>query len=121
MSIRPFATATAAYLTWFGHCDVVLSPTLTRPPWPLGTLAPDLGRRTLIQRTGELVGYTPIDNIARCPAMSVPLEWHDGLPIGMHLAARPGDDATLIALAYELEAAQPWAHLRPTGVACPRS
>jgi amidase len=55
------------------------------------------------------VGYTPIHNLAGAPAMSVPLHAsRDGLPIGAHLAAKPGDDAMLLALAYELEAARPW-------------
>lgn len=103
-----FRIATATYLGQFERCDVVLSPTVTRPPWPIGTLAPDLGREELIARTEELIGYTPIHNIAGAPAMSVPLESVDGLPVGMHLAAAPGDDATLLHLAYELEAARPW-------------
>ena len=107
------ADAAAAYLGVFEVCDVVLSPTFTRLPWPLGTLHPSLGREELIRRTEEIVGYTPIHNVAGCPAMSVPLEWHDGLPVGMHLAAAPGDDALLLRLAYQLEAARQWADRRP--------
>ena len=100
---------------------MIVSPTVSRPPWALGTLAPDLGRRTLIERTEQLVGYTPIANVAGCPAASLPLAWADGLPIGIHVVAAPGGEATILGLALELEAAQPWAERRPTAATCPRS
>jgi amidase len=46
--------------------------------------------------------------------MSVPLHWDtEGLPIGSQFAARMGAEATLLALAYELEDARPWAGKRP--------
>jgi amidase len=46
--------------------------------------------------------------------MSVPLNWtSDGLPGGMQFAAWRGGEATLLALAYELEAAHPWAGKHP--------
>jgi amidase len=39
--------------------------------------------------------------------MSVPLHWSsDGLPIGVHFAG--GEEATLLALAAQLETARPW-------------
>ena len=110
---QAFAAATRTYLRQFETCDVVLSPTVARPPWPIGTLAPDLGLDELIGRTEQLIGYTPIHNIAGAPAMSVPLEEADDLPVGMHLAAAPGDDRTLLHLAYELEGARPWAGRLP--------
>jgi amidase len=110
---RTLADVARGYLRLFERCDVVLSPTLARLPWPLGHLAPDAGRETLIRRTEEAVGYTPAHNVAGCPAMSVPLGWSDGLPVGIHLAARPGADGLLLALAYELEQAAPWADRRP--------
>ena len=48
------------------------------------------------------------------PAASVPLHWTaDGLPVGIHLAARFGADEELIALCAELEAARPWIGRRP--------
>jgi hypothetical protein len=82
-------------------------------PWPVGTLLPEGGRAALIERTGELIGYTPIHNTAGCPAMSVPLVAHQELPVGVHFAAAPGADSMLLELAYELELAEPWAHRRP--------
>jgi len=46
--------------------------------------------------------------------MSVPLWWNDdGLPVGVHFLGRFGDEATLIRLAAQLEAAQPWSGRRP--------
>ncbi|NNL72804.1 MAG: amidase, partial [Silicimonas sp.] len=48
------------------------------------------------------------------PAMSVPLCWsEDGLPIGIHLAARFGADEVLMSLAADLERARPWFSRRP--------
>jgi amidase len=55
-----------------------------------------------------------VANLTGNPAMSVPLWWNDeGLPIGVHVLGRFGDEATLIRLAAQLEAAQPWAGRRP--------
>jgi amidase len=53
--------------------------------------------------------------------MSVPLGSSPaGLPIGVQFAARRGDEATLLALAYELEAAAPWAERWPAVAAAKR-
>ena len=46
--------------------------------------------------------------------MSLPLHWTpDGLPVGVMLAGRPGEDAGLFALAAQVEAAAPWADRHP--------
>ena len=46
--------------------------------------------------------------------MSVPLNWTpSGLPIGTQFAARAGGEGLLFQLAYQLEAAQPWADRAP--------
>ena len=104
-----FRSAAESYLAATRDVEVVVTPTLPVPPWELGVLSPVLDRETLIARTEERVSYTPIHNIAGCPAMSVPLAWtEDDLPLGIHFSAAPGQDALLLALALELEAAAPW-------------
>ncbi len=108
-----FTAAARAYLRVFERCDVVLSPTLARVSWPVGHLSPAAGRETLVRRTQEAVGYTPVHNVAGCPAVSLPLGRDGGLPVGVHAAAAPGADRLLLSLAYELEAAAPWADVRP--------
>jgi amidase len=37
----------------------------------------------------------------------------DGMPVAVQLVARPDDEATLFALAAQIEQARPWAHRRP--------
>jgi amidase len=99
---------------FFDGADVWLTPVLAAAPPPLGELAPDVPFATLRERCIRWVAYTPIHNVAGTPAMSVPLGWSTGgLPIGVQFAARRGGEATLLALAYELEAAAPWVERWP--------
>jgi amidase len=104
-----FAESARVYLAAVEPYDVVLTPTLATRPWRIGHLSPVHPRGELLRRTARAVGYTPIHNVAGCPAMSVPLHvTEDGLPIGMCFAAAPGAEALLFGLAYELESARPW-------------
>ncbi len=105
-----------AYDTWFPayRFDVVVSPVVSSGPPLLGEVAPGVPFETLVARLKAYVGYPPIHNIAGAPSMSIPLSWSQaGLPIGTMISARAGNERTLFELAYELEAAQPWAHRIP--------
>ncbi len=100
---------------FFLKYDVLLTPTLSEPPVPLGTFdsPPEEPLRGL-RRAEAFAPFTPICNATGQPAMSVPLYWNaDGLPVGTHFIGRFGDEATLFRLAAQLEAARPWAGRRP--------
>ena len=108
------AAAARSYLQATRAYDVILTPTLATTAWRLGHLSPLLGRDELVARTARSVGYTPLENIAGCPAMSVPLSFPEGgLPIGAHFAAAKGAEKLLFGLAYQLERARPWADRWP--------
>ena len=104
----------AAYAAFFAStADVYLTPVLAKPPVPLGTI--DGGKGMAVFATlSDYVGYTPLQNVAGAPAMSVPLGTSSGgLPIGIHFSAAKGAEKALLELAYELEQAQPWADRKP--------
>jgi len=95
--------------------DVWLTPTLSKPPVPLGWMESPPEDPTLgLRRATEYAPFTPVCNFTGQPAMSVPLVWNaEGLPIGTHFVGRFGDEATLFRLAGQLEQAHPWADRRP--------
>jgi len=96
----------AGFLTSY---DVILSTTLAGPPPKLGYFDQNGDVQTFADRVTKYLSVTPLHNATGTPAMSVPLHWTaDGLPVGVHFAGRYGEEATLLALAAELETAQPW-------------
>ncbi len=99
---------------FYRQWDVLMTPVSARFPVLLGEHAPDLEYASLRERISRNVAFTPLQNIAGQPGMSVPLHWSpDGLPVGVHFAAGAQDDEKLFELAFQLEAAQPWAHRLP--------
>lgn len=59
------------------------------------------------------IGFTAPFNITGQPAMSVPLYWHEHLPVGSQFAAAHGREDVLLQLAHELEQARPWFNRTP--------
>lgn len=111
---RVFGDVTNSIEKLFQSYDVILSPVMTNPPFKIGWHDPRVEFKTLMQRVIEDVGYTPLHNGCGTTAMSVPLNWSsDGLPIGSQFAAWRGGERLLLELAYELEAARPWAKRHP--------
>lgn len=96
----------------FGDLDVVLNPVVGHETPEVGYLDADLPFQTHLERVSEWVTFTPLQNIAGSPALSLPTgSAPDGMPIGVHLSARIGHDRLLLELAAEYEAAHPFARI----------
>ena len=107
-----------AVVQWTAQFDAVLTPALAEPPVPLGTIDPaerDAARRTS-PAPGQFTPYTAIGErhgLARRSALPLYERPADdaapGLPLGVQLIGQPAGEGALLALAAQLEAAQPWA------------
>jgi amidase len=100
----------------FASHDLVLCPTLARPPVPLGWhfegSAEDPMR--VMRNSAEFTPFAAVANLTGQPAASLPLHWSGtGLPVGVMALARPYDEATLLRFSAQVEAARPWAARRP--------
>jgi amidase len=142
-------TYIAAHLRWNDHIrrlaafheryDLLLTPTLARPPVRVGELAASpavtaasrgllairaagLLRRTdlvdrLVTQNLSPAPFTQLANITGRPAMSVPLHWtRSGLPLGVQFVSAPGGEGLLLGLAGQLEEALPWFDREPSAV-----
>jgi amidase len=113
-AIAGLRRTTAAYEASFEKAGVeaVLSPTLAHTTPRLGYLSAEAGFPEMFDRLQRYVAFTPLHNASGAPGISVPAGLtQEGLPIGVHLSARLGQDRTLLELAYELEAARPFPSL----------
>ena len=101
---------------WWAHGhDILVTPTLGQPPFPLGHLGPDVDPFVALERLVGLTSFSMPFNVSGQPAISLPLHWNDaGLPIGVQLVAAYGREDLLLRVASQLEAAQPWTHRRPS-------
>jgi amidase len=106
---RRFLQATERY-------DVLLAPVCTMTARPLGWFDADGDGAEDFERQKRYAAFTGLFNVTGQPAVSVPLYWTgSGLPVGSMLVGRPADEATLIALSAQVEAARPWAQRHPDG------
>jgi len=93
--------------------DAILTPTLALPPRPVGWFD-EVEPAQNFERQKLFTPFTAVYNVSGQPAVSVPLHWTDeGLPIGVMLAGRMGDEGTLISLSAQLEQARPWKDRHP--------
>jgi amidase len=100
---------------WVDH-DVLVTPTLAKPPIEIGALRPAEGEppiQMLINSAGW-VPFTPVINTTGQPAISLPLHQSaDGLPVGVQFVGPPAGEEMLLSLAGQLEQARPWVDRRP--------
>lgn len=99
----------AAYLARLDEIDLWMTPTFSSEIVRIGVFGPDIAWMDQKDHLVDYAGYCWIDNVAGTPAISLPMGFSDnGLPVGVQFATRPGGEALLLALAYQLEAVVKW-------------
>jgi amidase len=95
--------------------DVLLTPVTPAPAPRIGAREGRGWLRTTVEASAT-VPYAACWNFTGQPACSVPSGFAaDGLPRAVQLVGKANDEATLVALAAQIEAERPWAQDRPSG------
>jgi amidase len=107
------AADTARVNAIFDTHDVLVMPVMGGTALPIrrwegrGALATVLGMSRFYP---FCVSWNHIGN----PAMAVPAGFsQEGMPLSVQIVGRPGDEATLLSLAAQIEAERPWSGRRP--------
>jgi amidase len=100
-------------LALWNEFDVLMTPALART-----AIAAEGGFRKptplAFDVAGRFTPWTPPFNVTGQPGVTIPAGMgSDRLPLSVQLVGRLGGEATLYALAAQLEAARPWAERRP--------
>lgn len=110
-AIHEMRNRSALIMQGIDQYDVVLTPTLTRPPLPLEVHLDTESHDERWTRYLDWLAFTYPINCTGQPAISIPGGTsRQGLPIGIQFIGRMGDDAGVLAIADAFEAAQPWHH-----------
>ncbi|MEW9573814.1 amidase [Rhodanobacter sp. Si-c] len=115
-----FQIARQAVDRFFLDFDAWITPAGVSPAPRIGEFDPAASKEGVIEyahRTfADYAAFTPLLNVTGHPAASVPL--HHGavsdLPVGVQIVTRLGDEATLLRLASQWEAAMPWRNRHPS-------
>lgn len=91
--------------TVFSQFDAILTATTLTPAISFADFA------------GEAARWTPMRtiafNVTGHPALSVPCGFYNGLPLGLQLVCRAGDEATLCQIGHAYEQATDFAAIKP--------
>ncbi len=93
----------------FEHYDVVLTPAVAVPAFPLGERPAKIDGVEVDPLWGAFPFAVPF-NVAGVPAASVPCGLADGLPVGAQLVTRAGTEALLLDVSEDLEDALQFDH-----------
>jgi len=98
---------------FMGDYDLLLSPTLTVPPFPVHMQGPERVEGRMVASTSWL-GFTSPINMTGQPAASVPAGFtRQGLPVGLQIVGRHLADASVLRASAAYEQAAPWADRWP--------
>ncbi|AUT01189.1 amidase [Nostoc sp. CENA543] len=97
----------------FNNIDVLVLPVYLHSPIRVGEWAA-LSPEDTFQQIVNWIAPCPPANATGQPAIAIPVGFDShGLPMSVQLLGKPAAEATLISLAAQLEAANPWIQHRP--------
>lgn len=116
--VRLFDQRATLYRTtaaFFARYDLLLTPTIAVPPFPIHEpTSSAVDDRPAAQRGYGWIPFTYPFNLTGNPAISIPAGWTaDGLPIGLQIVGPCHGEAAVLRAAAAFEAARPWADRRP--------
>jgi Asp-tRNA(Asn)/Glu-tRNA(Gln) amidotransferase A subunit family amidase len=89
----------------FKRIDLLMSPVITRRAFVCGKES---------ATPWQYTAYTHLMNVSGYCAVSLPAGFYKGMPVGLQIMGRPGEEALLLRAARALEREKPWAQHRPT-------
>lgn len=102
-----------AMAKFMAEYDLLLTPTLAVPPFPVHTQGPEKVDGRIVHPTQWLCFTFPI-NMTGQPAASVPAGFtRDGLPVGLQIVGRHLDDNLVLQASRAYEEVRPWAQNWP--------
>jgi len=97
----------------FDDHDVLLMPVMGGTALPIRRWEGKGALQTVLGMSRFYPYCVPWNHLGN-PAMSVPFGFGaDDMPLAVQIIGRPGDEATLLSLAAQIEAERPWADRRP--------
>jgi len=97
----------------FDSVDVLITPVMGGTALPIRRWEGKGALRTVLGMSRFYPYCVPWNHLGN-PAMSVPMGFAaDGMPLAVQVIGRPGEEATLLSLAAQIEAERPWAEQRP--------
>jgi amidase len=105
--------ASRKIIAFFNTIDVLVLPVYLHSPIRVSAWA-DLSPEETFAKIANWVAPCPVANATGLPAIAVPMGFDsNGLPLSVQLIGKPAAESTLISLAAQLEAANPWIQHRP--------
>ena len=112
-AMRLYEEFRAAADDFFEEYDLLMTPTLAVTAFPVGRRPTRIDGQEVSKVWGSFP-FTVLANITGRPAASVPCGFSaGGLPVGLHIIGRIGDEVTILKASARFEEARPWTDRRP--------
>ncbi|AIE76027.1 MULTISPECIES: amidase [unclassified Synechocystis] len=101
--VRDMQVISRQIVTFMGQYDALILPVFNHQPPKVGEWA-HLAPPNVVQKIIEWIAPCPPANAAGLPAIAIPVGFDgQGLPLSVQIIGKPAADATVLALAYQLE------------------